>query len=422
MRAANDSFSNDSLFLQFSAATDSSGAPLARIGTTDALALVLEEGSSRGMSGWGWNDGDYGGLAAPIYFASSGSQTIRIQQREDGILWDQIVLTSAASATTRPGATLDDGIRLSTSFGTSAGAAPAHRYARAGVYPLTLTVTDNDGATASASATATIGAASALAADSRGPYSGTRGTAVSIGGSATGVPSGTSPAYAWTFGDDIVLRASEFNVIGSAWSRVADTSAAGGVAVSNADRGAAKIAAPATSPSSYVEATFRAAAGVPYRVWIRMRAANDSWSNDSVFLQFSGTTTSSGAAAWRIGTSDSLHVVLEESGGAGVSGWGWADTAYEAASQPVYFNQDGEQRIRIQQREDGVRIDQIVISANEYFDAAPGALTADRTILPTAATGATVSHVYPRVGVYPVVLKVTAGTATAEDRTTATIK
>ena len=424
-RAASDSFSNDSLYVQFSGATDGSGAAVARIGSTDALAVVLEEGSEAGVSGWGWNDGDYGGLAAPLFFTSSGSQTIRIQQREDGILWDQIVLTSAANATTRPGAARDDRTLLSASYGTSAGVAPAHRYARAGVYPVTLSVTDNDGATASASTTATIGTASALAADGRGPYSGTQGAAVTVSGTATGVPSGTSAAYSWTFGDDIVLRASEFSVVGGSWSRVSDTSAAGGVAVSNPDRGASKPAAAAASPSSYVEATFRAAAGVPYRVWVRMRAASDSWSNDSVFVQFSGTTTSSGAAAWRIGTSNALPVILEERGGAGVSGWGWADTAYEAASQPVYFNQDGEQRIRIQQREDGVIIDQIVISANEYFDAAPGTLTADRTILPTVpadAQGATVSHIYPRAGVYPIVLKVTAGSATAEDRTTATIK
>lgn len=422
MRAASDSVSNDSLFVQFSGAVDEAGAAVARIGTANALALVLEEGSSEGVHGWGWNDGDYGALAAPVFFSSAGMQTIRIQQREDGVQWDQIVLTSAANASTRPGGALDDVTKLSGTFGTSSGVAPAHRYARAGVYPVTLTVTDTDGASASASTTATIGAAGALAADARGPYSGTRGASVSVSGTATGVPSGTTAAYTWTFGDDIVLRASEFTVTGAQWSRVADTSAADGVALSNPDRGGAKLATAAASPSSYVEATFRAAPGVPYRVWVRMRAANDSWSNDSVFLQFSGAGTSTGTAAWRIGTSDALRVVLEESGGAGVSGWGWADTGYEVVSDPVYFNQDGEQTIRIQQREDGVRIDQIVISANKFDDTAPGAITGDNTIVPRGASGASVTHTYPRAGVYPIVLKVTAGSAKAEDRSTATIK
>ena len=33
---------------------------------------------------------------------------------------------------------------------------------------------------------------------------------------------------------------------------------------------------------------FTAQAGVSYQVWLRMRAAGDSYANDSVYLQFSG--------------------------------------------------------------------------------------------------------------------------------------
>jgi hypothetical protein len=425
-RAANDSGSNDSLFVQFSGALDASGSELAKIGTTNAIAIVVEEGSGAGLSGWGWNDGNYGALAAPLYFASSGVQTIRIQQREDGIMWDQLVLTSAANAVTRPGLTRGDTTILSASYGTTSGVTAQHAYARAGIYPVTLSVTDDGGASATASTKATVGdPASTLVANAGGPYTGGINGAIAFDGSSTQVPSGSTAQYTWTFGDDIVLHASQLAVSGSGWRKVSDTTAADGIAVENPNLGAAKIAAAQAAPSSYVEGKFRVAAGVPYRVWLRMRAANDDWANDSVFVQFSGAVTSTNAAAWRIGTTSALGIVLEDGSGAGVSQWGWADSGYGTLGAPVYFNQDGEQTIRIQQREDGVRIDQIVISTDAYYDVEPGTTKGDQTILslsPPAAVGVSVQHAYRRAGVYPVVLQVRSATSTSQDSNTATIK
>ncbi|PYR94698.1 MAG: hypothetical protein DMF84_04360 [Acidobacteria bacterium] len=425
-RAANDSSANDSLFVQFSGAVDASGGALARIGTTNAIAVILEEGTGAGLSGWGWNDGDYGALAGPVYFASSGAQTIRIQQREDGIEWDQLLLTSASNASTRPGLPRGDATILPTSYGTGSGVTAQHTYGRPGLYPITLTVSDNGGASAGASTSATIASTgSTLVADAGGPYSGGINGAVTFAGTGTRVPSGSTAQYVWTFGDDIVLHASQLVIAGSAWRKVSDTTAADGVAIENPNLSAAKITSANAAPSSYVEGTFRAAAGVPYRVWLRLRAANDDWANDSLFVQFSGAVTSGGSATSRIGTTNALEVVLEDGAGAGVSQWGWADSGYGTLGAPVYFNQDGEQTIRIQQREDGVRIDQIVISTDTYYDVAPGPLQGDKTIVPVTGadvTGVTVHHAYRRAGVYPIVLQVRSGSAASEDRTTATIK
>jgi len=50
----------------------------------------------------------YGGLAAPIYFASTGTQTIRVQVREDGVSLDQIVLSADRYLTVSPGASKND--------------------------------------------------------------------------------------------------------------------------------------------------------------------------------------------------------------------------------------------------------------------------------------------------------------------------
>ena len=168
-----------------------------------------------------------------------------------------------------------------------------------------------------------------------------------------------------------------------------------------------------------------AAAGVPYRFWIRMRADNDAWTNDSIFVQFSGAVTPAGAAVHRIGTTGAMGVVLEEGNGAGVLGWGWADGGYGMVDGPIYFNSDGVQRIRIQQREDGVRIDQIVISADTFSAASPGALKQDSTIVPVfdaEATGAVPVHRYRFAGIFPVQLLVTDGSQSSTATTTATIR
>ncbi len=107
------------------------------------------------MSGWGWNDSSWGGTATPVYFAQSGLQTIRIQQREDGVGWDQLILSSAAK-TTRPGLLKNDTTIVDESFGTSTGVSAAHRYMRAGTYPVRLVVTDAAGASATATTSVTV--------------------------------------------------------------------------------------------------------------------------------------------------------------------------------------------------------------------------------------------------------------------------
>jgi hypothetical protein len=183
---------------------------------------------------------------------------------------------------------------------------------------------------------------------------------------------------------EIVRYAAEAPVVVGDWVRVTDATAAGGTALGNPERAVAKIPAPLPSPSNYIELTFAAEAKRPYRLWLRGRAEANAWSNDSVWVQFSGSVTETGLPAWRIGTTSGTWVGIEDCSGCGLSGWGWQDNGYGLGvlGPAVYFATTGPQTIRIQQREDGVVLDQIVISGNRYLAASPGRTKNDTTILP----------------------------------------
>lgn len=316
-KAAGDSPYNDSVHIQFSGSVTSSGSPIYRIGTTSSTEYNLEDCLGCGLSGWGWQDNGWGvGVLGPdIYFQTSGTQTIRIQEREDGLSIDQIVLSPSNYRTRAPGALKNDGMIL-TAQGAASGSPPP--------------------------------------------------------------PSGS--------GDDIVMWASNVpssNLHGS-WFRESNATAAGQVALRNPDAGAAKISTAAASPANYFEVTFTANAGTAYRLWIRGRADGDYWGNDSVFVQFSGSVTSTGSAIYRTGTTSALEVNLEDCSGCGLSGWGWQDDGWGVGvlGPLVYFQTSGTQTLRVQTREDGFSIDQLILSPSNYLVNAPGVLKNDSVIVP----------------------------------------
>ena len=149
------------------------------------------------------------------------------------------------------------------------------------------------------------------------------------------------------------------------------------------DGGGAKITTAAAAPANYFEVTFNAVAGRPYRIWMRGKAEANYWANDSVFLQFNGSVDSGGANIWRIGTTSAAEYNLEEASGFGVSEWGWQDNGWGAGvlGPLVYFKTTGPQTLRIQTREDGLSIDQIVLSPAKYLSSAPGPNKNDTTLL-----------------------------------------
>jgi hypothetical protein len=150
----------------------------------------------------------------------------------------------------------------------------------------------------------------------------------------------------------------------------------------NPDAGQAKISPALASPSNFFEMTFNAKAGLPYHLWIRMRAQNNSLSNDSVALQFSDSVDSGGSPIMRMGTTGSAEVVLQDgSSGAADHGWGWSDNGWGVPGVNIYFASTGTHTIRVQQREDGAVVDQSVLSPGTYLTTAPGPRRDDTTII-----------------------------------------
>jgi hypothetical protein len=181
----------------------------------------------------------------------------------------------------------------------------------------------------------------------------------------------------------VVIYASDIGSIHGSWSRVGDASAAAGVKLATTDVGWSTTTVPLASPANYVDASFSAAAGTPYTIWLRLQALNNDKYNDSVWVQFSDALVG-GGNAYGINTTSALLVNLATDGtGGSLNRWGWTNGAYWLSqATTVTFASSGTHTIRIQVREDGVQFDQIVLSPSTYLRSAPGPATADSTIVP----------------------------------------
>jgi hypothetical protein len=187
---------------------------------------------------------------------------------------------------------------------------------------------------------------------------------------------------------EIVLWAADVDDIQGQWSRVADPTAAGGVRLHDQSLGAAKVSVPLADPPSRVVVRFYPEPSLAYKLWIRLKADGNSWANDSVWVQFSGAIDASGTPKYQMFSNSGLAINLEECSGCGESGWGWEDDGWGARNvngvMLRFPNPDWDpQSMVIQTREDGVSIDQIVLSAEKYLTTRPGAVKNDATILPS---------------------------------------
>jgi regulation of enolase protein 1 (concanavalin A-like superfamily) len=202
---------------------------------------------------------------------------------------------------------------------------------------------------------------------------------VSVSGSVTPPPPPPPTAA------DVVIYASDLpsSARHGSWRTASDATSPNAIKLTTPDNGLAWTDAPQAAPADYVDVTFSAVAGTPYRIWLRLKALSNSKYNDAVWVQFSDATVN-GSPMYRINTTNGLLVNLAtDSAATSLNGWGWQNAAYWL-SQPtvVTFPTTGTRTLRVQVREDGVQLDQIVLSPGRYLNAAPGGVTNDSTIVP----------------------------------------
>jgi phosphatidylserine/phosphatidylglycerophosphate/cardiolipin synthase-like enzyme/regulation of enolase protein 1 (concanavalin A-like superfamily) len=107
LRAQANSTLNNSVSVQFDDSIDQYGSPLYRIGSAQGAETILNDPSGT-LNGWGWADNGFGGAPTPIFFTTTGSHRLRVQQRSDGAIVDQIILSPDAFITSAPGGTSGD--------------------------------------------------------------------------------------------------------------------------------------------------------------------------------------------------------------------------------------------------------------------------------------------------------------------------
>ena len=373
MRAQKNSLSNDSVHVQFSDSVDASSAPYARIGTTQSAEFVLQAGSGGpAPSSWGWTDNGFGTLGPHVRFASTGTKTIRIQQREDGTIIDQIVISPSTYLFQSPGAERNDTIVLAKTTTTPPPETCTDATANNQGQPLPCTY-DPPPQTCTDSTANNQGQPLPCTYDPvPPPQTCTDATATNQGQPlpCTFPPGGT--IVLWPTTGDVTIGP------GSLW-RIGPDTGAGGTSMWLPDAAAPQVTTALASPDNYFEMQFVAEQNVNYHVWIRMRAQKNSILNDSVHMQFTDTVDNYA----RIGTTGSAKFALQAGpNGPAPSKWGWTDNGWGSLGANVRFLTSGTHTLRIQQSEDGAIIDQIVISRDTYLTTRPGSTINDTTVLP----------------------------------------
>ena len=197
-----------------------------------------------------------------------------------------------------------------------------------------------------------------------------------------------------------VIYASDATTLNGTWTTIGDSTAAGGLKLTTRDSGVGAVASPLAAPANYFEATFQAKAGVRYRTWFRIHPIGDSKWNDSFFVQFSDSVDGNGNPIYRSGTGPGYLVNLWTCADCQTRGWGWQRNAYWLPDAgDVWFANSGLHTVRVQVREDGAEIDQIVISPTTYVNASPGSPSSDTTIV-AKPVGPPPPAMHPEIVVY----------------------
>ena len=101
---------------------------------------------------------------------------------------------------------------------------------------------------------------------------------------------------------DILIKVSDINesTITGNWSKGTNSEACNNSFIADTPDLYKKTEVPVISPNHYFEASFDAKPGVKYHLWLRMNSNNVRYTSDSVYVQFSDSTDTSGMARYQI--------------------------------------------------------------------------------------------------------------------------
>jgi hypothetical protein len=466
---------NESVWVQFSNALRN-GTPVYRWGTSDALLVNLEDCWNCGIDEWGWQDNAWWLNQSAVVTLTGGAQYLYVSLREDGVEFDQIVLSPATYMNSAPGTVKNDTTllpstqeRITIQQGSLTFDANDGRFATTGSHEFEMTASvfrHGGGAGLLTDCEAGVGCPAGTEVEFGGHWTGLdvtnaevsyRGTtydsnhaaadsalALRISGRVEMPPQGTvdreeatatanfefgeffhyvgdpgeptgfallsgggtvtftlwwsTADQSWYFGradftfidpfdsdptpdtNEIVLYAADVATLDDL-ALVSDSAAAGGMKITSTDSGRQWLNTP-PAPNDAPHATF--AFHVPesgrYRVWLRLRGVTNSKWNESVWVQFSGATRN-GSPIYQWGSGDALLVNLEDCYACGIQAWGWQDNAWWLNQSSAIDLSEGTQTLYVTIREDGVELDQIVLSRERFISSAPGPVKNDTTIV-----------------------------------------
>ena len=172
---------------------------------------------------------------------------------------------------------------------------------------------------------------------------------------------------------DVVLYASEALVRVGSWSPVSDASAAGGQRLNNPNAGAARLDTPLANPAHYFEMSFTARPAGPTvsgcaarRLTTRATTTRSMRSSTAVSMREGLRATESARPRGHTSTWKRLTAPASTAGDGRTT-----DSAPGVLGPVIYFSASGTQTIRVQVREDGFSIDQIVLSPDTFLNSAP---------------------------------------------------
>lgn len=123
-------------------------------------------------------------------------------------------------------------------------------------------------------------------------------------------------------------------------------------------------------PESDPHATFSVLvqSGFPYRCWIHMKVGEPRGRSTAnvAYVQFSKSVDDAKREVFRLSTNSYLTAQ-----GPAQPGWSWVGCKAEAADSLVYFESDGESKVRIQAGAEGVGFDQFLLSPAKFLNGPP---------------------------------------------------